>query len=72
MGLEGKATAGKAGEGHAEHACDDAVMKAVAGVLGFAGSLLDPACAAAFLVGCGEVLFGEGLAGAQEFEDGFA
>ena len=63
---------GEAGEGHADHASDDAAMEAVARVLGFAGSVLDPACAAAFLVGRGEVFLGEGLAGAEQFEDRFA
>ena len=42
-------------------------MKAVAGVLGFTRAMLNPACAAAFLISGSEVFLGEGLAGAEQF-----
>ncbi len=47
-------------------------MEAVARVLRFARSALDPACAASLFIGGGQILLREGLAGAQQLEHGFA
>ena len=53
-------------------AFDDSAMETVAGVFGLARAALDPACAAASFVGRVEILRRERLAGAEQFDDGFA
>ena len=69
---EREAAAGEPGERHADEAADESAMKSVARVLGFARAALDPACAAAFFIGRGQVFLREGLAGAQQLEHRFA
>src|ERR1035438_7015143 len=54
---------------HADHAFDDAVLKAVPCVFCFLCATLDPASATAFFVGGGEIFLRVGLAGAQQLRE---
>ena len=68
VSAERKTAAGKAGEGHADHALYHSAMEAVAGVFCFARSALNPTCAATGFVSGGEILLRERLAGAEQFD----
>jgi len=64
-----KSSMRQSGQRHADHAFDDAILEAIACVLGFLCAVLNPACAAAGFVGEGEIFLREGLARAEQFDD---
>ena len=60
------------GQGDADESADGSLVEADAGVLRFARAVFHPACAAADAVGGVEIFGGEGLARAQQLDDGFS